>query len=125
MRNIVRCQHARVDPFTDDHSRVVSQAPVQLTATDIQRDDAGGPAAEEHIGEAACRRPHIERASSGGIDAECVEPASEFQSAARKSPLAASSAMMDSLNQATRQFAELSEATMKAAASVAAAPRIA
>jgi len=43
-------------------------------------------------------------------------PGSEFQSAALKSTLAASSAMMDSLNQATRQFAELSEATMKAAA---------
>jgi phasin family protein len=43
-------------------------------------------------------------------------PGAEFQSAALKSTLAASSAMMESLNQATRQFAELSEATMKAAA---------
>jgi phasin family protein len=43
-------------------------------------------------------------------------PGSEFQSAALKSTLAASSAMMESLNQATRQFAELSDATMKAAA---------
>jgi phasin family protein len=43
-------------------------------------------------------------------------PGAEFQSAALKSTLAASSAMMESLNQATRQFAELSESTMKAAA---------
>ncbi len=43
-------------------------------------------------------------------------PSSEMQSAALKSTLAATSAMMDSLNQATRQFAELSENTMKAAA---------
>ena len=43
-------------------------------------------------------------------------PGAEMQSAALKSTLAASSAMMESLNQATRQFAELSEATMKAAA---------
>ncbi len=44
------------------------------------------------------------------------QPGAEFQSAALKSTLAASSAMMESLNQATRQFAELSESTMKAAA---------
>jgi len=43
-------------------------------------------------------------------------PGGEMQSAALKSTLAATSAMMDSLNQATRQFAELSESTMKAAA---------
>jgi phasin family protein len=43
-------------------------------------------------------------------------PGAELQSAALKSTLAASSAMMETLNQATRQFAELSEATMKAAA---------
>jgi len=51
-------------------------------------------------------------AASLGKDA----PGSELQSAALKSTLAASSAMMESLNQATRQFAELSESTMKAAA---------
>jgi len=43
-------------------------------------------------------------------------PGGELQSAALKSTLAATSAMMESLNQATRQFAELSETTMKAAA---------
>ena len=42
-------------------------------------------------------------------------PGADMQSAALKSTLAATSAMMESLNQATRQFAELSEATMKAA----------
>jgi phasin family protein len=42
-------------------------------------------------------------------------PGAEFSSAALKSTLAATSAMMESLNQATRQFAELSESTMKAA----------
>lgn len=43
-------------------------------------------------------------------------PGADLQSAALRSTLAASTAMMESLNQATRQFAELSEATMKAAA---------
>jgi phasin family protein len=43
-------------------------------------------------------------------------PGGEIQSAALKSTVAATAAMMESLNQATRQFAELSETTMKAAA---------
>ena len=42
-------------------------------------------------------------------------PGGELQTAALKSTLAATSAMMESLNQATRQFGQLSEATMKAA----------
>lgn len=42
-------------------------------------------------------------------------PGAEVSSAALKSTFAATSAMMESLNQATRQFAELTEATMKAA----------
>jgi phasin family protein len=42
-------------------------------------------------------------------------PGAEVSSAALKSTFAATSAMLESLNQATRQFAELSEATMKAA----------
>jgi phasin family protein len=42
-------------------------------------------------------------------------PGAEASSAALKSTFAATSAMIESLNQATRQFAELSEATMKAA----------
>jgi len=82
VRNIVGRQHPRVDPFTDDDARIVSEAPVQLAAPDIKCDDAGGPALEEDIGEAACGRPHIERASSGRIDTERVERASEFESAA-------------------------------------------
>jgi phasin family protein len=43
-------------------------------------------------------------------------PGGEMQAAALKSTLAATSAMMESLNKATRQFAALSEAAMKAAA---------
>lgn len=42
-------------------------------------------------------------------------PGSDASSAALKSTFAATSAMLESLNQATRQFAELSETTMKAA----------
>ena len=42
-------------------------------------------------------------------------PGAEMSSAALKSTFAATSAMIENLNQATRQFAELSEATMKAA----------
>ena len=44
-------------------------------------------------------------------------PAGDVQAVALKSTLAATSAMMESLNQATRQFAALSEAAIQAAAS--------
>jgi phasin family protein len=43
-------------------------------------------------------------------------PGAPPPSAALQSTLAATNAMLESLNQATRQFAEISEATMKAAA---------
>jgi len=43
-------------------------------------------------------------------------PGGEIQAAALKSTLAATSAMMESLNQASRQFAALSETAIKAAA---------
>jgi len=43
-------------------------------------------------------------------------PGGELSVAALKSTLSATSAMMDTLNQATRQFAQLSEAAMKTAA---------
>lgn len=43
-------------------------------------------------------------------------PGSELSVAAIKSTLSATAAIMDSLNQATRQFAQLSEAAMKTAA---------
>jgi phasin family protein len=62
----------------------------------------------------------VSRASKGmAAGAETLAkgmPGAELQSSALKSTLAATSAMMDSLNQATRQFAELSEGAMKAAA---------
>ena len=67
----------------------------------------------------AVRGPDQPRLEGHGAGAENLgkgAPGAEMQSAALKSTLAASSAMMESLNQATRQFAELSEATMKAAA---------
>jgi phasin family protein len=53
-------------------------------------------------------------ASAGKLDKNA--PGGEMQAAALKSTLAATAAMMDSLNQATRQFAALSEAAMQAAA---------
>jgi hypothetical protein len=53
--------------------------------------------------------------AAGAESAGKGAPGSEVSSAALKSTFAATSAMMESLNQATRQFAELTEATMKAA----------
>jgi phasin family protein len=72
-------------------------------------------------GVARFSRDVAESAEKLGKDA----PGGEMQAAALKSTLAATSAMMESLNQASRQFAALSEAAIKAAAAqmVRGAPR--
>lgn len=78
---------------------IVSQAQAQL-----------GKLFEEQIARAS------KDVASGAETIGTGVPGAELQSAALKSTLAATSAMMDSLNQASRQFAELSDRTMKAAA---------
>lgn len=53
--------------------------------------------------------------TAGGAGPAQAMPGADLSNAAMKSTLAATSAMMESLNLASKQFAELSEATMKAA----------
>lgn len=53
--------------------------------------------------------------TAGGAGPTQGMPGADLSNAAMKSTLAATSAMMESLNLASKQFAELSEATMKAA----------
>lgn len=65
--------------------------------------------AEENLGRAG------KAFTSGAAEAARPMPGSEMQSAALQSTLAATNAMMESLSQATQQFASLSEATIKAA----------
>jgi phasin family protein len=64
---------------------------------------------EEQIGRVA------KDMAAGGAGAAQGIAGADFSNAAMKSTLAATSAMMESLNLASKQFAELSEAAMKAA----------
>ena len=56
-----------------------------------------------------------EEATAGAEQLSKATPGADVASATVKSTLAATNAMMDSLNQATKQFAELSDASIKAA----------
>ena len=59
---VVGGQRARVDAFEDDDARIVPQPPIELPVADVERDDAGGAAPQQHVGEAAGRRADVERA---------------------------------------------------------------
>jgi phasin family protein len=65
--------------------------------------------AEENLGRAG------KALGSGAVEAAKTMPGGEAQSAALQSTLAATNAMLESLTQASRQFASLSEASIKAA----------
>ena len=82
MRHIVRGQHAGVDAFVDEDARIVTKPPVELSAADVDGDDARRPAAQEDIGETAGRCADVERPASRRIDAECVERARQLHAAA-------------------------------------------
>jgi phasin family protein len=56
-----------------------------------------------------------QQAAAGAEQLSKGAPGAEVASAAVKSTLAATNAMMDNLNRATKQFADLSEASIKAA----------
>ena len=56
-----------------------------------------------------------QQAAAGAEQLSMGAPGAEAASAAVKSTLAATNAMMDNLNRATKQFADLSEASIKAA----------
>ena len=75
-------EHARVDAFADDDARIAAQPPVELPAADVERDDAGGAAPQQDVGEAAGRCADVERAASARIDGERIERARELHAAA-------------------------------------------
>lgn len=59
---------------------------------------------------------HLNQEATAGVEQLSKgAPGAEVAAAAVKSALAATNAMMDNLNRATKQFAELSEANIKAA----------
>ena len=44
-----------------DHARIAAQLPVELAVADVERDDTGRAALEQHVGEPAGRRADVER----------------------------------------------------------------
>ena len=84
MRHVVGRQRARVDPFADEDARVGAQPPIELAVADVERDDAGRAALEQHVGEAAGRRADVERAAPVRVDAERVERVRELDAAAAR-----------------------------------------
>ena len=76
-------QAARVEAFVRSDPRVGLYARVELAVADVDRDDAARAARQQHVGEAARRRPDVEAGETVGIERESVERRREFQAAAR------------------------------------------
>ena len=69
---------ASVDPLVHDDARVLAQAPVELTLSDVDRVHADRAALKEHVGEAAGRRPDVDGDLAGDVEAERVQCAGEL-----------------------------------------------
>src|SRR5439155_5755973 len=65
-----------------DNAWIAAQLPIELAMADVERDDVGRAAPEQHVGEAASRGPDVERGTAGDIDAENVERVCELDTAA-------------------------------------------
>ena len=95
----------------------IAQANLQQTATyaqNIYEIVSQTQALLTKLGEEQYARLN-QQAAVGADQIAKTAPGAEVASAAVKSTLAATNAMMDNLNRATKQFAELSEASIKAA----------
>ena len=95
----------------------IAQANLQQTATyaqNIYEIVSQTQALLTKLGEEQYSRLN-QQATLGADKIAKTAPGAEVASAAVKSTLAATNAMMDNLNRATKQFAELSEASIKAA----------
>jgi hypothetical protein len=66
----------------DDDARILSQPPVQLTMTHVERDDARGAALQQDICEATGRRADIEAFAAGDGDLKSLERMRELQATA-------------------------------------------
>ena len=62
---------------------VLAQAVVELAVGDVERDDVGGSALEQAVGEAAGGRADVERAAAGDRNVQRVERVGELHAAAR------------------------------------------
>ena len=68
--------------FVDRDARIGAQPPVELSASDVERDHVSGAALQQDVGEAAGRGADVERTLAGRIDAEGVERVRQLDAAA-------------------------------------------
>ena len=78
----VRVSDRAFTPSTTVDARVAAQAPVELRASDVEGDDAGGAALQQDVGEAAGGCADVERVPAGRIDTERVERVGQLHAAA-------------------------------------------
>jgi hypothetical protein len=76
----------RVHAVDDDHPWILTQALVQLCASDIEGDHPRRAALEKDIGETARGRTHVERIPSSGVHSESVQRVVELFTASGDEP---------------------------------------
>src|SRR3712207_8840601 len=57
----------------DQDPRILAQLPGELIRADVDGEDLRGASCEEDFGEAAGRRPHVERDGAGHLPTEMVD----------------------------------------------------
>ncbi len=62
-----------VRPLDHRDSRIVTDPPVHLTVSDIDRHNVAGTALEHTVGEAACRRADVDDMSAAWVDPERIK----------------------------------------------------
>ena len=77
-----RLERARVRALDDDHAWIIAQTPVELTVTDVEGNDSGRAALQEHVGKAAGRGADVERLATVHRDAKRIECVRQLDSAA-------------------------------------------
>jgi hypothetical protein len=65
-----------------DDARIGAELPIELAVSDVECDDAPRAALQEHVGEAPCRGPDVERQASRHVETEDVERVRELDAAA-------------------------------------------
>jgi hypothetical protein len=77
---------ARVDSLAGGDARIGGEAAVELAVADVDADDAGGAAPEQHVGEASRALADVEADPAADVDRAVPERGVELQAAARDEP---------------------------------------
>ena len=78
------CQRARVNAFERADARVRRETRIELSVTDIDRDDLGRAARKQDVGEASGRGAEVEADEASRIEREGVERGGKLDPAPRR-----------------------------------------